>query len=261
MSQGDEDELPLSRVPTVSEDVRRELEFHMEQRIAELMRAGMPHDQATQVARQSFGDTGQIEAECRTIEQRRRAAVRRAERLDTWWQDIVVGLRILRKNPGFTLTAVTTLALGTGAVAAMFSIVNGVLLRPLPYPEANRLVTIEEQHENGRSSVPWANFLDLESRSRSFAGMAAYNPSTSTVLGTGHPLRVETSGVSAGFFKTFPVRPTLGRLPSPEEHQLGANPVAVVSYEFWRNALGSSTRSAPPTTSTTGSGQRFGPHR
>ena len=240
MSRGYDDErLPLSKTPPVAEDVRRELEFHLEQRIAELMREGMPREQATRLARESFGDCTQVEAECRAIERRRRAAVRRAERLGTLWQDIVVGLRGLRKNPGFTLTAVLTLALGTGAVAAMFSIVNGVLLRPLPYAEPDRLVTIEERHDGNRGSVPWANFLDLEARSRSFSGMASYGAWTATVLGTGQPLRVRAGAVSAGFFRVFPVRPTLGRLPVREEHRLGASPVAVVSYEFWRDALGS----------------------
>lgn len=241
MSKGYDDErLPMSKTPPVAEDVRRELEFHLEQRIAELMRGGMPREQAVRLAREAFGDSAEVEAECRTIEQRRRGAVRRAERLGTLWQDIVIGLRVLRKNPGFTLTAVLTLALGTGAVAAMFSIVNRVLLRPLPYAEPDRLVTIEERHEKGnRGSVPWANFLDLESRSRSFTGMASYGAWTATVLGTGQPLRVRSATVSTGFFKVFPIHPVLGRLPLPEQHRVGAAPVAVVSYEFWRDALGS----------------------
>jgi len=234
----DDEQLPLSRTRPVAEDVRRELEFHLEQRTTELIRTGMPREDAARLARESFGDSDLVEAECRDIERRRRAAVRRAERLDTLWQDIVVGLRVLRKNPGFTLTAVLTLALGTGAVAAMFGIVNGLLLRPLPYAEPDRLVTIEERHEVNSGSLTWANFLDLEARSRSFTGMASYGAWTATVLGTGQPLRVRSGAISAGFFKVFPVRPVLGRLPVPEEHRLGASPVAVVSYEFWRDVLG-----------------------
>jgi putative ABC transport system permease protein len=235
----DDERLPLSKTPPVAEDVRRELEFHLEQRIAELMRTGMPRGDAARLARESFGDSARVEAECRTIERRRRAAVRRAERLGALWQDIVVGFRMLRRSPGFTLTAVLTLALGTGAMAAMFSIVNRVLLRPLPYPEPDRLVAIEERHEQGSGSLPWANFLDLEARARSFSAMTSYGAWTATVLGTGQPLRVRAGAVSAGFFKVFPVRPVLGRLPVAEEHRLGASPVAVVSYEFWRDVLGS----------------------
>jgi len=235
----DDERLPLSRTPPVAEDVRRELEFHLEQRIAELMGSGMSREEATRLARDSFGDSARVEAECRAIEGRRRAAVRRVERLGALWQDLVVGLRVLRKNPGFTLTAVLTLGLGTGAVAAMFSIVSGVLLRPLPYAEPDRLVAIEERHEQGSGSLPWANFLDLESRSRSFSAMASYGAWTATVLGTAQPLRVQIAAFSSGFFKVFPIRPVLGRLPVAEEHRRGASPVAVVSYEFWRDVLGS----------------------
>ena len=234
----DDERLPLSRTPPVAEDVRREVAFHLEQRIAELIQRGIPREQAEAEARASFGDAASVEAECRAIERRRRATVRRAERIGALWQDLVVGQRVLRKNLGFTLTAVLTLALGTGAVAAMFSIVSRVLLRPLPYPEPDRLVSIEQRMEQGTASVPWANFLDLEARSRSFTAMTSYGAWTATVLGTGTPLRARNATVSAGFFSVFPVRPVLGRLPTREDHRLGASPVAVVSYEFWRNALG-----------------------
>ncbi|HEV8598146.1 MAG TPA: ABC transporter permease [Gemmatimonadales bacterium] len=235
----DDERLPLSKTPPVADDVRRELEFHLEERIAELVRSGIPLEQARRVARESFGNASQVEAECRAIERRRRKAVRRVEWLGAFWQDLVVGFRTLRKSPGFTLTAVLTLGMGTGAVAAMFSIVNRVLLRPLPYPEPRRLVTVEERHAQGSGSVPWANFLDLEARARSFSAMASYGAWTATVLGTGQPLRVRVGAVSAGFFKVFPLRPELGRLPVAEEHRLGASPVAVVSHAFWRDALGS----------------------
>ena len=235
----DDERLPLSRTRPVSEDVRCELEFHLEQRIAELMGQGMSRERAIAEARASFGDAAAVEAECRAIERRRRASVRRADWLGTLWQDVVVGFRVLRKNPGFTLTAIVTLALGTGAVAAMFSIVNAVLLRPLPYAEPDRLVAIEERHENGSGSVTWANFLDLETRARSFTAMTSYGAWTATVIGTAQPLRVRTGAVSVGFFRVFPVRPVLGRLPVPEEHRQGASPVAVVSHEFWRDHLGS----------------------
>ncbi len=234
----DDERLPLSRTPPVAEDVRRELAFHFEQRIAELMQRGIPREQAEAEARASFGDAARVEAECRAIERRRRATVRRTERLGALWQDLLVGQRVLRKNPGFTLTAVLTLGLGTGAVAAMFSIVSRVLLRPLPYEDPDRLVAIEQRIEQGTASVPWANFLDLEARSRSFAAMTSYGAWAATVVGTGTPLRVRNATVSAGFFRVFSLRPVLGRLPAAEDHRLGAAPVAVVSYELWRSALG-----------------------
>ena len=235
----DDERLPLSKTPRVAEDVRRELAFHLEQRVAELMRDGMPRDLAERTARESFGNSAAVEAECRAIETRRRRAVRRTEWLGALGQDIVVGLRVLRKSPGFTATAILTLALGTGSVAAIFSIVNGILLRPLPYPEPDRLVRLEERHEQGAGSLPWANFIDLERMSRSFTAMTSYGAWNASVLGTSEPLRARINAVSSGFFRVFPVRPHLGRLPLPEEHRIGANPVAVVSYEFWRDRMGS----------------------
>lgn len=235
----DDDRLPMSKTPRVSEDVRRELAFHFEQRVAELMQQGLGREDAERTARRSFGDAAAVEAECRAIEHRRRRAVRRTEWLGALRQDIVIGLRVLRKSPAFTLTAVLTLALGTGAVAAIFSIVNGVLLRPLPYAEPDRLVTIEERHQSGSGSLPWANFLDLEQRSRSFTAMTSLGTWQTSVLGTGEPLRVRIAAVSKGFFQVFPVRPYLGRLFLPAEHRVGAPPAAVVSYEFWRDRMGS----------------------
>ena len=168
----DDERLPLSRTPPVAEDVQRELTFHLDQRIAELMAQGLGREEAERLARETFGDAGRIAAECRTIERQRRSRIRRSERLGAFAKDLVVALRGLRRSPGFAAMAILTLGLGVGATTTMFSIVNQVLLRPLPYPEPGRLVTIEERHENGGSgSLPWPNFLDLESRSRTVAAM------------------------------------------------------------------------------------------
>ena len=238
-----DDELPLSKRPRVDDDVRRELEFHIEQRAAELEAQGMPRERALAAARELFGDRGSVEAECRAIEQRRRTTRHRADRLAELRHDVVVGLRMLRRTPGFTLAAILTLALGIGANAAVFSIINRVVLQPLHYPEADRIVQVWEQHEGGGASNPsWTNFLDLQARVRSFAAMGAYGSGTITVLGASSPARVRGTAVSSGFFRVFGVRPALGRLPLPEEHARGATPVAVVSHAFWRDNLG-----APPT--------------
>ena len=237
-----DDELPLSGRPRVDDDVRRELEFHIEQRAAELEAQGLSRERALAAARELFGDRTSVEAECRQIEQRRRTTRHRADRLAELRHDVVVGFRMLRRTPGFTLAAILTLALGIGANAAVFSIINRVVLQPLHYPEADRIVQVWERHDGGGSSNPsWTNFLDLQSRVRSFAAMGAYGSGTVTVLGAASPARVRGTAVSAGFFRVFGVRPALGRLPLPEEHALGATPVAVVSHAFWRDHLG-----APP---------------
>jgi putative ABC transport system permease protein len=235
----DDDNLPLSGTRPVNDDVRGELEFHLQQRVADLEARGIPHDRAVAQARSSFGDRAAVEAECREIEQRRRSTKRRADRLEALWQDLRLGARVLRKSPGFTLSAILTLALGIGANAAVFSIVNGVILQPLSYEHADRLVTVNERHEKGGTApVPWLNFLDLQEQSHSFDGMAAYGNGPTTVLVNGSALRVNAGAFSAGFFKVFPLKPVLGRLPTDDERKLGASPVAVVSYAFWRDHLG-----------------------
>ena len=235
----DDDALPLAGGRPIDDDVRGELEFHMQQRVSDLMAGGMSREQATTEARASFGDRAAVEAECRDIEQRRRSTKRRADRLGELWQDLRLGARVLRKSPGFTLSAIVTLALGIGANAAVFSLVNGVILQPLSYEHADRLVTLYERHAKGGSApIPWPTFLDIEAQSRSFDGLAAYGTAATTVIVNGAALRVSGGAFSAGFFKVFPQRPVIGRLPGDDERKLGANPVAVVSYAFWRDHLG-----------------------
>lgn len=148
-------------------------------------------------------------------------------------------MRSLARSPSYLVVALLTLGLGIGANTAVFSVVRGVLLRPLPYPEPDRLVRVWELTETGgRMNVAWRNFLDWQEAS-SYASLVAYSGGTSTVLGAGEARRVGTAAVSRGFFETLGVRPVLGRLPRPDEHAEGAEPVAVVSEGFWRTHLGS----------------------
>lgn len=241
MTQRDrhDDELPMSGSRPVDEDVRRELEFHIERRTEELIAGGHTPEAARAEARTLFGDRAGVEAECREIEHRRRSSGRRARRWEEFRQDAAIGIRMLRRSPVFTLTALATLALGTGATTAVFSLVNQVLLRPLPYHEPERLVDVIERHEKGGwAGVSWTNMLDIEREVRSIAAIATHWASTETIIGANAPMRAQVAGVSSGFFKVFPVAPALGRLPSPDEHRLGASPVAVVSHAFWRDHLG-----------------------
>ena len=238
MSRRDDDDLPLSKVPPVHEDVRREVEFHLEQRAAELEAGGMSRDSAQRAAREAFGDREGVEEACRAIERRRRATRRRARQLDDLRADLSLGLRMLRKSPAFTAAAVVTLALGIGATSAIFSIVDQVLLRPLAFEAPERLVSVNERHEQGWGNVTWSNVLDLQREARSFSSLASYGDAPTTVLGTGTPLRVRAAAVSRDYFRVFPTRAAIGRLPLPDEHRLGAPPVAVVSHAFWRDRLG-----------------------
>ena len=151
--------------------------------------------------------------------------------------DFKYALRSLGKRPGFAVVAILTLALGIGASTAIFSVVDAVLLRRLPFPAQERLVDVTELNEKGRG-MPFAeaNFNDLTARSRSFEAMATYTRSPDAVAGGTEPVRTNVSRVSADFFRVLGVAPALGRLISAES--LGENKqVAVVSYGFWKRML------------------------
>ena len=159
--------------------------------------------------------------------------------MDTLFKDIRVGLRSLRKRPGFTLIAILTLALGIGASTAIFSVVDGVLLRPLPYPHAEQLVQIREVNERGgRIAFAEPNFVDVRARNHVFAGVAQYSGSLTTVNGGSEPVRALTYAVSADFFNVLGVAPIVGRVFTPDESRAGGAPAAVVSYGFWQRLLG-----------------------
>lgn len=159
--------------------------------------------------------------------------------MDTLLKDIRYSLRSLAKRPSFTVIAALTLALGIGASTAIFSVVDGVLLRSLPYPDADQIVQLREVNQRGnRIAFAEPNFLDLRARSRSFDNIAQYAGELTTVTGATEPVRVPTFNVSSEFFNVLGVKPMAGRTFLPEESKLGAAPVAVISYGFWQRLLG-----------------------
>ncbi len=158
----------------------------------------------------------------------------------TLLQDLKFGLRMLAKNPAFTAVAVLTLALGIGANTALFSVVNGVLLHPLPYPQPERLVALYSR----TAASPWwsisyPNFLDWVRDNRSFSGLAGYREDDFSLTGTGEPERVTADMVSASFFPLLGVNPRLGRNFLPEEDQTGAAHVVMISSGLWKRKFGS----------------------
>jgi predicted permease len=158
----------------------------------------------------------------------------------TLLQDLRYGLRMLAKNPGFTAVAVLTLSLGIGVNTALFSVVNGVLLNPLPYPEPSRLVAVYSRDANfTQSSISYPNFLDWARDNRSFSALAAYRGEDLNLTGMGEPERVPAEMISAGFFPLLGVRPVIGRTFLPEEDQVGAAPVVLISGGFWKRKFGS----------------------
>src|SRR6266576_1050722 len=153
--------------------------------------------------------------------------------------DLRFGVRSLLKRRGFTSIAVLTLALGIGACTAIFSIVDGVLLRSLPYPESERIVQLRELNSSGRQmAFAEPNFLDVRARSQTLEAVAQYGGDLTTVTGGSEPVRALAVRVSGDFFQVLGTRPLVGRTFLPEESKPGGPPVAVVSYGFWQRLLG-----------------------
>jgi predicted permease len=161
--------------------------------------------------------------------------------MDSLIKDIRYGVRGLLKRPGFTAIAVVTLALGIGANTAIFSLVNAVLLRPLPYGNAERLVMVWEDASFAgfpKNTPAPANFVDWRSQNQSFEGMAAFETQSFNLTGQGEPEKLESNGVTANFFSLLGVQPMLGRGFVPEDDNPQGSKVAVVSYELWQRVLG-----------------------
>src|SRR5438105_3795807 len=162
--------------------------------------------------------------------------------METLIKDIRFGVRSLLARPSFTVLAVFTLALGIGACTAIFSVVDGVLLRPLPYPHPEQIVQLREINSASRQiAFAEPNFRDVRSRSRSFEAIAQYNGALTTVTGGSEPVRAPVILVSADFFRVLGTKPLVGRSFLPVESKPGGTPAAVVSYGFWQRLLGGKT--------------------
>src|SRR5918996_715642 len=153
---------------------------------------------------------------------------------DTLLQDFRYALRALRRSPGFTLAAAITLALGIGANTAVFSVVEGVLLRSLPFPGAERLVDIKSR----TGTSPLSAYEAWRTATAVFEDMAAASPEQPVLIGPQGAERLTTWAVTANFFPMLGGRPVLGRAFLPEEDRPGSAPVAVLSYEFWQSRFG-----------------------
>jgi predicted permease len=155
-------------------------------------------------------------------------------------QDLRYAVRMLAKSPGFTIVAVLTLALAIGANTALFSVVNGVLLNPLPYPQPEQLVTIHESKPNfNTGSISYPNFLDWQKDNRTLSAMAVSRPSSFSLTGLGEAEQVQSQFVTSDFFPILGVKPVTGRIFVRADDQIGAAPVALISGGFWKRKFGS----------------------
>ena len=157
----------------------------------------------------------------------------------TFWQDVRYGIRMLAKDPAFTAIAILTLALGIGVNTAIFSVVDSVLLKRLPYPDPSRIVFMTEvQNQHGELSVSWRNFADWRTQTHSFEAVAALRQDSFTLTGRGPASRISGAQVSPAFFSILGVTPRLGRTFTDAEDTPEAAPVVAVGENFWRSALG-----------------------
>jgi predicted permease len=229
---------PGKRDP-VADDVERELRAHVRLSADELHLAGMDPAGAEVEARRRLGDRERHARD--TVRAATRGRTGRAARaaLEGARLDFRFALRSLARTPAFALVAILTLALGIGADTAVFSVVRGVVLRPLPFDEPDRLVWLRETRaEGGSMRAAWGNVVDWRAQSRSFAGVAPFNNADVLLLGGDTPRRVGGAVVGADFWRVFRLAPHAGRLPTADQHRLGADPVGVVSHRYWTAELG-----------------------
>ncbi|MGH7553555.1 MAG: ADOP family duplicated permease [Longimicrobiales bacterium] len=233
-------------------DAAAEMDFHIETRADAYIREGMTRAEALARARAEFGNRDEALARVVEIDERRERRVRVTEHVGTLGRDLRYAVRRLVATPGFAIVAVLTLALGIGANSAIFSVVNGVLLRPLPFADADRLtmVWLDNQRIGMRTDITsWPSFEDWRSRSQSFSGMAGFSSGQANVAGDFEPQRVPRTQVSIEFFDVLGVSPLLGRGFAAEEMVPEGRRVAVLSHALWtqrfggdRNAIGRSVR-------------------
>jgi len=228
----------LWRVP-IAKEVDEELAFHIEMRTRELIERGMDPKAAREIVLSRIGDLGQLKRTCEDLGKKRDRDMRLTQWLEELTDDVAVALRQLKASPAFTVVAVLTLALGIGANSAMFAVADATLLRPLPFPNADRLVMVSELRQDGtRGAANPLDFVDWSERARTFEAMAAALSGQLSITGAdGTAEAIATQAVTARFFDVLGVTPLAGRTFQPSDE--GPRPSAVVLGEgLWRSRLG-----------------------
>ena len=213
-------------------ELDKELRYHVERQTEENIAAGMNAHEAREAAARMFGGVSQIEEECRDM--------RQTQYLENFVQDLRYAVRMLSKSPAFTVVIVLTLALSIGANSAIFSVIDGVLLRPLPYPQAERIARVFYRSTSYPKFPvnPW-DFLDFRARNRSFENFAMYTHADVQLSGTGSdPVKLSGFRISSGYFRVLGVQPARGREFDFSEERPGNGNVVILSDRVWRNQFG-----------------------
>ena len=220
-------------------DIDEELAFHIEMRVQEELDAGESEDRARDKAMRRFGDVTRPRAECITINHRRGRRMARAEYLHELSQDVSFALRSLRRRPLFSAVAILTLALGIGANSAIFSVVYGVLLEPLPFKNPNGLVRVfTEYPDGGRFTLSPPDFMSVASENGAFSAVVAEDMTLATMTGLGDPREVMDTEVSKKFFDVLGYNLLLGRPFSDSEHTPGSARVTILTESFAEQLFG-----------------------
>jgi putative ABC transport system permease protein len=225
--------------PEPKTDVDAELSFHVEMRARELVNEGVPPDRARALALWRFGDYDSSRQACVEISKRRERRMARTEYMTELRQDVGYALRMLRRAPGFTTVALTTLALGIGANSAIFSVVQGVLLAPLPFQHADRLYRVTTLYPDGTPySLSAPDFMSVREQTRALEQVEAFSGGVFTMLGAGESREVRGTNVSDGLLGMLGLPVALGRTLRPGENQPGHDGVAVLDHGFWQRQFG-----------------------
>jgi predicted permease len=235
--------MPWRTAAQIRADLDDELEFHLQMRTEELIARGVRADDARRQAEREFGDRDGTRQYCERMDR----GSDRVDRVREWcasvWQDLRVAFRGARHRPGYALVVVATLALGVGANMAVFSVLDSVLLRRLPFTRPDRLVTIDERNPRSgieRSDIAVAEYLDWSARQRSFTGIAMHAQSALTYADAASPVMLAGRRVSANFFDVLGARAAIGRTFDAGEDR-GVHRVVVLTNGAWTRLLGAST--------------------
>src|SRR5215831_6799006 len=218
----------IFRAKSMDAALDEEFQFHLNRQLEKHIQAGLSPEEARRRVRLDFGGATQITEECRDA--------RGTHAFEALRQDLRYGFRTLRKNPGFACVALITLALAIGANTAIFSVVYGALLRPLPYADPDRLIVLNETHPRiGTISVSYPNFLDWRAQNHVFSGMAVMAGVGYNLSGIDHPETISGQAVPSNFLSLIGVHPLLGRDFDPSEDKPGATPVVMLTYQLWQS--------------------------
>lgn len=233
------------RLPANGERLLRELDeevrFHVEMRAQRLIESGVAREDAYAEALRRFGNVDELRDYCQTIEVTHMRRVEWTERAASLLQDLRYARRQFRKAPGFSAVAALTLALGIGATTAIFSVVSGVLLKPLPFREPDRIVQLWGLDNKGNKlHFPDPNFDDVVAQAHSFVALSEYQSGTATLVSGNEAIPARFAMVSHDYFNVLSVTPEAGRFFVPEEQRVGAPLAAVISDDFWQRQFGRS---------------------